>query len=547
MSTPVTGVSAISASARPEDLPGDRYRFLREEAMQALEACLDAGDAVAVPPALKALARVTPAPGSVAPRLRQRLGGQAAEAEAAVLALGLWRDPQAMEWLLELFQDGGNGRKLVQGSEVAPRLRTIAAFALGLHAARNDSPGAHRYFGEMLLAQLDTPERTPLELQAACAVTLRMLEPADPSDWTERLLEWLEAERHPVPVRAHFPGAVAMLLDGGRFDAAQGDAVARLSALLAGATTAADVRASCAQALGRLVTAGSPFADRVCTGLLAAAQEDSDARVRAFAAISLAYLGGSGGPGSALAEERVIPFLLQHMRRGATGMRPWCALALGVLCTRSERAGKGSFSSALARAVAEHYDRARSPSERGACAVALGLMRYDDAAPGLRRALLRPGDEAFRAHCALSLGLMNAHAAQDDLRRVLEDAGEQPLLLRDAGMALALLGDATVLGRLTRRVPDSPHGELPPVSSLVAAAFGLRHLGDPMAAQPLLRVLADVKAQPVARAVAAEAVGPMLDPMLPPLRSRLAQDLNYHVALPTLFEPWTRTGVLDQL
>jgi HEAT repeat protein len=203
--------------------------------------------------------------------------------------------------------------------------------------------------------------------------------------------------------------------------------------------------------------------------LMTAYEGEKDALARGFALLSIGRLGGASHLGGAAAgrlgdapdrRSKARAFLVRELERGPASVRPWCALALGVL------AGEGGDAEAC-EVLRAGYEREKVRSSRGAYLLALGIARDGEAEALLRDALLAK-DAPTRAYAAQGLGLLVTAGSRGALRAALV-AEETPLVRTAVAQALALQGDPRDVEMLLNELDRA---RSPLLRGQIAAALG---------------------------------------------------------------------------
>jgi hypothetical protein len=301
---------------------------------------------------------------------------------------------------------------------------------------------------------------------------------------------------------------------------------------------------SCVVALGLIGTndGKDPLDGRIRRALARVSQHVSEPQARAFALIAAAEVGARFGaelPGQGIDETR--EFLVRELVWGKDALRPWAALACGLLAWHLQEAGVAHPAlESLERALRGTLADERSPEPLGAVALAAGLARSLGSAPRLEKLLERELQDDARGHVAVALALLGRREAIDPLRQVVERSKYRPELLRQCAIALGILGDKDVVPLLGRMLANARS-----TAAQGAIANALGFIGDRRAVEPLLALLSDRLATEKARAFAAVALGNVADRLQLPWNSPIALDLNYRAATATLTDPLTGTGILD--
>jgi HEAT repeat protein len=425
-----------SVSQRDDDISDGESTLAaaRRSARERLLSELRSSDASVRAAAAVAYARA--AGPAALPALKPLLADRARSVRlAALAALAATGSEKGVHALLEVVH---------ADEEPGPGLRAAAIVLLG--AARGEGHGAG--VAAMLPSLLrDAGDDETYALLAAAAFGADEATLAEAKRRSELFEETRARSDEPPQVRARATEALG-----------KGESADVLSALL-DALNGRDVgtRRSAALALGEVPAALAP--------LMTGYEGESEPLARGFALLSIGRHGG--------ADAR--DFLARELEHGPVAMRPWCALALGILAERDDDAE----ACALLRAA---YPDENVRSARGAYLLAMGIGRDTDAAD-LLIAALAAKDAPTRAHAALGLGLIGGERARTALRTVLV-AETTPIVRTSAAQALALQhqpADADVLLR------ELASARSPLLRAQVAAALGLH--GTPEAVHGLLAAL----------------------------------------------------------
>jgi hypothetical protein len=480
--------------------------------------------------------------------------------EKALLSLGVRGEVALFGKLHSTLHDETEGRAWLGRSRVGPRMRTFAAYALGLLGERQESGTLPQRIHASLLRGLSSDRE---EIQAACAFSIGLVplpffddaaaggEDADFEgddhhtrlDQIRQLLAFLEDGEQSAVVRSQVPAALARLCAGVPESMRERvilDLVARIGARV---DEPREVQAAAVRALGQLVQSGGAAIDRVARNELAriAYRSHQDRLTRYLATISLARAAARPGVGEraleGLAPTRRLLLRNTSLQRG--GSLGWTALALGMLEEGAAAAGEvpSPSSSVALRSLVK---RQRSDEVVGAAAVALGVMRDPEAEELLIETMRESGNPRIRGYCALALGMIGAHRRIPDLRAALEASLSSPFPVEQAAIALALLGDQETGSKLCDILESSSN---PMVQASVASAMGW--IRDPRTLERLSARLATEGIGDTPRAWTAVAIGRICDRDDWPWVARLSVDIAYDVALPTLIDPEFGTGLLD--
>ena len=543
------------AGKRVSPLPGASQVY--GTIVPALERMLDQrADTELVASALVALARIGD------PRLEDDEPGLAASVrpfladgdqelrETAVLSLGILADPGSIPLLIELLHDTPAGRKAVAGTRVDERTRAFAAYGLGLigHACRS----AERVqIVDALSRTLESDARASQDISAACLlafglVPVEQLAPVPVEDGAaavappsssrsaqvEFLLGYFLDGSHPFTNRAQVPTSIARLmriLPTEELDAFKARVVpVFLKAIAEHSTVEREVQQSCVLALGEIGDDDLDALDvRIRAALIRVAAENCDPQAQSFSMIAVGQVAGraGAGPGSGAGAAQLQQHLLETLAHGEPRLRPWAALGLGVwgdsLKQLRDEALPAEVRSALRKAMLGE----RNPERFGAYAIACGLVRDRDSVDGLLRKLDELRTDEPRGTIYLALGMLGADDARETLLSIVRSSLYRPLQLEQGAIALALLGEKTVVDELTARL-----GEARGAASQAALARALGFIGDKRTVDPLVAMLEDEQITATVRAEAARALGCVADKEVLPWSARISFGLNYRVA-----------------
>jgi HEAT repeat protein len=485
--------------------------------------------------------------------------------ETAALALGILASEGALNTLADLAGDREPGRKLLGQGRVPLRTRAFAAYGLGLVGARTASNDVRRRIVDELAALIQAPADATPDVQVAALIAFGLT----PVDWSsaavigERstisssrgaqlrfLLATLGEERRELLVRAHVPGALAHLLTREREVPAE--AVALREAVLRdlceriGEHTREreELRRSCILALGQLADLDQDADDARARAELRRASEHGMPQEKAFALIALGQIAGRPGSGEGAAQSlgQLRGLLVGKLDGGATGTRPWAALALGISERELEELGSSAFApSEDVKLALRSALRGAPQAVAGAFAIALGIARDAEATELLRARLREVREDNQRGYVALALGMVGAAGTMGEIQDIVRDSKYRPELLRQAAIALGLLGDKRLVPELLTMLAESKS-----LASQAAVASALGFIGDARSIDPLVAMLRDRQITASARGFAAVALGIVADKEPLPWSARISIDLNYRASTSTLTTPQS-TGLLDIL
>jgi len=486
-------------------------------------------------------------------------------AETAALALGMSAEPAAVATLRDLMLDTARGKMLVGKSEVPYRTRAFAAYGLGLCASRSTSRVLRQSIAEQLVTAIEDHELSTPDLQIAAVSSLGLVPLS-----SEPLVPRLDSGRRPGPhavhvlslrsqvaylrgllirgqgrgrgahrlVRAHTVTALGRLLENAPAGLRATVIPNILGLLRKGTREPREVRLSAVLALGKVGDSDEDALDRRVRDTLIRMLQDGQLQERRFALISLARVAarqGAGEQGDGQADCRRQ--LLRTLANGRTEMRPWAALALGVLGRELLEVGESpdeSTSRALRHAAAD----CKRPQEIGAYALALGLRRDPDGVSILETKLEQIADPGARGTLILALGLLGERGSIELVREVVAASKYKPELLWNAAIGLALLGDKDSVPQLLAMLREAKG-----LGSQAALASGLGLVGDRRSIDPLVAMAGDPTLTQGARTFATVALGLVCDRQLMPWNFPFSEGVNYLAVTPTLLG--AANGLLD--
>jgi HEAT repeat protein len=491
--------------------------------------------------------------------------------ETAGVALGILANPKSIPTLKHLLNDSPEGRKLVGQPEVEYRARSFAAYGLGLIGAKTSSEEDRRAIVEALRKMIESDSTKTRDLKVACVIAMGLvpLETIESSVQPEKkgallppensriaqieyLLAFLQNDQQNSLVRAHCPTALARLLAGlppeqlkTYRERIANDLLERMGPKK---KEQAEVVQSAVLALGLVGTndAGDPLDKKICDTLAAVPKDVNDQLARNFAMIALAKIGGTTANGAKDPEGGigdVTKTLLAQLADGKSSTKSWAGLSCGVMAEKLARADNNSSKvSTLQSAVRSAMKDEKDPSKVGAFAIASGIMNDVEGKAEMMKRLDAETDEAAKGYLAVGLGLMNAREAVSTINKIVDDSKYRPDLLKQAAIALGLLGDKELVPKLITLLQDSKG-----LATQASLSSALGFIGDQRSIDPLVQMLQNESLMERARGFAAVALGIVADKEPLPWNSKIAIDLNYRAATETLTNQSSGTGILDIL
>ena len=475
--------------------------------------------------------------------------------EKAVLALGIRGEDAFLPWLSSILCDTSDGRDLVGRSLVGDRLRTFAAYGLGLLGERTRDPAIRVGIYDALMSALPSEKD---EVQAACLLALGLLPMPSGEAFVEggnlfrgktridqvlAIRTFFEDTAQSYLARSQAPNSLARLMDGAPASLRPHVAYSLLVASGPLTQEQREVQNAAVIALGMIGTSGQDPIDQEIRNHLEriAFKSSGDRSTRYLAMISMADVATRKGTGEQpFAGLEPTRRALQRSLKSSRGETlAWTALALGVLEGGAGARGEAA-SPDSSRALAHALEKARSSEVAGALAIGLGMLRDPEAAELLLTRMSEAGDSYLRGYLALAVGMIGASGAIEPVRQVLSTSTNQPFVVESASIGLALLGDQETGARLFAVLDRSAN---PRVQSSVASAMGW--IRDPRPLGDLCGMLSDSRRNDTARAWTAVAIGRICDQDRWPWVGRLSVNVQYEVAMPTLLEPVYETGLLD--
>ena len=492
--------------------------------------------------------------------------------DLAVLSLGISGDASVAPLLASIARDQPEGRKAIRGGKIDRRTRAFAAHALGLLGASTPRR-AERALIEHELRLIAAENHDTADLVVAAVIALGWCplpvqvqpqgEPAIPGGREATIRALLELDdRRGVDFRgrAQLPVAVARLLaapleplpaEAGlqasvRLFELRHELVARFSARLHGPRPEklAVVREGLAQALGLLILDQATPADTAAIAALTAVAIDGQETEALLSMIALARVCGRASLDRGQTARDIRRTLTRLAIEGSSLRQASALLALGVADDRGQSTGQApalGTRSFLARRAAKG-----SPAQATAATISLGLTGDREGAAAAR-AGLTAGNFADRGARALAVAMLVDGPGLETIRTELRSPLYRPYLTRDFATALALVGDTQLVPLLIGRLVNANF-----IPERIAAVQAFEWSTDPEAASALLFVLTEPhlgtkQIDDTSRAFAASALGNLCsqDPL--PWNARIALDVVWNAAPPSLTDARNGGGVLDVL
>jgi HEAT repeat protein len=417
--------------------------------------------------------------------------------ESVCLALGILGNEDSLTLLMQIATNGEAARRaLGRGtSDILSRTRAFAAVAIGLIGSRH---GLDDKIIDQLLEQVGSDVKGSVDRGIAPALALGLVQSERAIPGMIRIFADREANDY---VRAHVGIALGKI--GAR------SAIRQL--VMGLSDKKAQVCRSAAISLGLL----TPRDDKkTIKKLRQYAKAAPDRATRNFCIMALGEIGGND------AKAQLANLLIKGKN---IYDRTFAALALGVAGFND----RGGNHRKMAELLLKRYGDAKSDREKGALAVALGLLEHLPARVLLVKDLKTPGHQALKGYVCTALGLMNDKDAIPAIQTLVKQRGD-PDLRRRAAIALGLLKDLEAVDTLKDVIESNVRSK----AVLGAATVALGYVGDSRAIPLLSHLLAKDASgvyisKDVTRAFATVALGLLGDKDPIPVLSKIQENSNY--------------------
>ncbi|MBJ77550.1 MAG: hypothetical protein CMJ98_11140 [Planctomycetes bacterium] len=498
--------------------------------------------------------------------------GNQGVAETAAVALGILANDKSFEILFQLATDDPAARRFIGKTEVPVRSRAYACYGLGLLAYRTSNNELRQDIAETLVDLLASPHfsRRDIKVAAMTALGLTPLE-SNPDAALEgeeeagsnrkhvlsreRQLDFLLDYYNPANerangttrhwfVRSHAPNAMVRLLPGAAPEYREKVASLLIESVGRHSDENREIVMSATLALGQIGTAEDDGRDglnnRIREELIRILKE-GDPQSRRFAMISLGQSGGTPGEGeNALAGGEVArKELLRQLSKGKTMLKPWAGLALGVMGRQlldNNETMSESASKALRAAAAD----CKRPAEIGAYLIGIGIRRDIEGMDICMEKMDYFTTDESRGYCAVALGLIEDRSAIAPIQEIIRESKYKPDLLKQAAIALGLLGDKELVPDLIAMLETATG-----LATQAAISTALGAIGDSRSIDPLVELLGNQSVTDSARGFAAAALGIVCDKEELPWNTKISANINYRANTVTL--TGGGTGILDLL
>jgi hypothetical protein len=225
-----------------------------------------------------------------------------------------------------------------------------------------------------------------------------------------------------------------------------------------------------------------------------------------------------------LAISQVSKHFMVQLSRGKNAIRPWTAIAIGILGK-----GLGDAAPVELREALDMKLRAENSPLVAAYAIGSGILGNVEFTEPLLEKLERIADDEARGYICVALGMIGATEAIVPINDIIKDSSYRPQLLRQAAIALGLLGDKNIVDELVDTLEATNS-----LATQAALSSALGFIGDKRSIAPLVDLLENQGVTASARGFAAVALGIVADKEYLPWNSKIATDLNYRASTVTL-------------
>lgn len=460
--------------------------------------------------------------------------------ETAAVALGILAQPEAIPTLKDLLTDSQQGQKLTGQREVDLRTRAFAAYGLGLigHYLVGDDFRAQRTEVTDLLCEVLRKDSSSVkDIKIACITALGLIPNEDEDvlrvvkDPLMPLLEDTESKNIDL-IRAHVPTAMARMAAHLKEDSTTSrEWVDAFLKMLNNKREDQYVRQSLVLALGLLVQDGDEDYKKVFSALRKVQEDGRSQQERYFTGIVFGQMGG----------DDAVNFLLKEVTDGKKLFKPWAALGLGVNAYNLRTKDGGAIDPRVADRINLALQKEKDPSDKGAFAISLGLLRHQASRDLILKELLDTNVESLKGYLGVSLGLMNAPDVLEQIRAEIRKSKRRPEQLQQLSIAAGLLGDKDIVTELVDMMREAST-----TSVYAALAQALGFIGDQRSIAPLVELVKNKKdLTGEARAFAIVALGIVGDKEEFPWNTKVSENMNYRASVTTL--TGGAVGILDIL
>ena len=489
--------------------------MIRTDVLPSLLAALESEPPDILDSAVLAMARILQSQddtGTIDSITRLLASSHATVQESACLSLGVLGSPMAIPTCYELMINSRKGQRLVKKSEVPQRIRAFAALSLGLI-------GSGETWTKLKQIVEFGSEKVEKEL-IGCAITALGLLGDTPQrpEIAAFLLKKIDDQRMDPFLKSFIPVALGKLGDR--------TALSRILREFKKPDCHDAVRQSCAIAIGLLADFGGN--EEAVNLLVRYIKEGKDVQSRHFSFMALAEIGARDSEYEANRKrhERLSHFLLREtVMPSRTGHRSWSALAAAIHVRPHI-----DLHVQVINKLAETFMTINNPSDRGAMAIGLGLLKSETWADMLYRSMCETRDKPLKGFLCVSLGMLNWKKAAEKIRSIAASEVNFSFRLK-AATALGLMGDTQAVDVLTRALAEGRT-----LNVTLSAAKALGQIGDKNAIAPLRKIIDDKDANEMARAFAAVALGIICEKTDHPWNAVISENCNYQASVDAIVQ-----------
>ncbi|HIL38688.1 MAG TPA: hypothetical protein EYG26_14545 [Planctomycetes bacterium] len=478
--------------------------------------------------------------------------------EAAVTSIAGQGSGEALVLLRDLLFETREGKALVGSTSVPLRLRTFAAYGIGI-ACMNEPRPAMRTFGVQALSEvLLTNAKRSRDLSSALVLGMSVIplpqmasgEDPDaqgelaPSSSGEALFVFLESLLQDQDLHRAARGycATALARIANRHPQLRRSALQTLLDLTdVHAKVPNEVERCAVLALGELSTAGKGRLDSQARDhlLLHTRRGDLVARHYACLALGRSISRPDASDDGFHGMHPTVSGLLRGFDKAQGRDRPFYAFALGM-------AGHGMSEHSQAvpprirTALEKRLRRFRQPMRAATIALGLGLLHDPRSGPRIEEGLKSIKDPHSQAHFVLALGMTGDSSRLPSITKLGAGAAHLPDLLEASGRARAILGDPHVSMDV-----GLVHASCNCPMTTAGSCAALASTRNPKNLDTLLAAAKDEGRSKSARATALRQIGRLIDQRPQSWELELGQFTSLYDAPPTLTSPSTWTGILD--
>jgi HEAT repeat protein len=490
-------------------------------------------------------------------------------AETAAVALGILANDSVVPLLTDLMMDTPAGHKAVGSTSVVYRTRAFAAYGLGLIGYQTEDNAMRQEIAQSLIEVLQMPRQATRDLKVAALTSLGLV-PIDPGTAPQAAegeelvkdaayyastretqvrfaLDFFKNEKgEHYLVRAHAPRALSLLVPEDNKDLQLEIIEALVDAAAPRSKEQNEVIQSAVLAMGQIGDCDADKHDeQIREALSARITQSGEPQVKRFAVISLAQVGGRPGTNEPdvgyKAIKKELTTYLARSGGGMSQMKPWIGLSLGVMQNHRMKNTGGAPDNDVAQALRTALIDCKRPMDVGAYCIGAGVAKDLEAKEAVLDKLESFSDDEARGYAAVALGLMGAGDTIEPIQKIVKESKYRPELLKQAAIALGLLGDKGLVDDLVDML-----GSAKGLATQAAISSALGFIGDSRSVDPLVEMLQDQSITASARGFAAVALGIVADKEPLPWNAKISVDINYRANTTTL-TGGNGTGILDIL